>query len=161
MRVGFPQGGKKAPLEEVRCPAEIEAVQHAITITHLDSEVLHQVPLHSRTDAPHFSTGQVAAVQIDVGIVKRECTSNSEILSPGHDSATIAGMVNSKNGTNGVVKIFVFDLISYCGRWTADEKLVQVQEVSHFRLRCNRLYKRSRQIQLNDWGCEVWSVFQR
>jgi ATP-dependent DNA ligase len=42
-----------------------------------------------------------------------------EILAPGKDCATISGLVNSKNGTNGAVGIYAFDVLAFCGTdWT-------------------------------------------
>jgi len=41
---------------------------------------------------------------------------DGEILIPGKDSSEIAGSVHRKNGNNGLVKLFVFDILRFCGR---------------------------------------------
>ena len=40
---------------------------------------------------------------------------DAEILADGLNSSELAGSVNRKNGSNGVVKIHVFDVLSFCG----------------------------------------------
>ena len=43
-----------------------------------------------------------------------------EILAPGMDSAELAGSVNQKNGSNGLVKIYAFDILALRGASLAD-----------------------------------------
>ena len=40
---------------------------------------------------------------------------DAEILADGLNSSELAGSVHKKNGSNGLVKIYVFDVLSFCG----------------------------------------------
>lgn len=50
---------------------------------------------------------------------------DGEILIPGKDSAEIAGSVHRKNGNNGLVKLFVFDILRFCGRDLTNKTLAE------------------------------------
>lgn len=50
---------------------------------------------------------------------------DGEILIPGKHSAEIAGSVHRKNGNNGLVKLFVFDILRFCGRDLTDKTLAE------------------------------------
>lgn len=68
-------------------------------------------PLEKTSSLPHLA--QLTFPKL-VGTIL-----DAEILAPGEACATIAGMVNSKNGSNGAVHIYAFDVIRFCGEdWT-------------------------------------------
>lgn len=50
---------------------------------------------------------------------------DGEILIPGKDSAEIAGSIHRKNGNNGLVKLFVFDILRFCGRDLTNKTLAE------------------------------------
>ena len=76
-------------------------------------------PLEKSTALPHLASvrfPQLANTIID-----------TEILAPGVDVASLSGAIHS-NGvgkTNGLVKAFVFDVLSYCGQDLSSKTLLQ------------------------------------
>ncbi len=64
------------------------------------------VPLEKTSSLPHLAR---LTFPSHVGTIL-----DSEILARGMDSAQLSGAMHRKNGSNGLVKIYVFDILKYC-----------------------------------------------
>jgi ATP-dependent DNA ligase/predicted DNA-binding WGR domain protein len=90
-------------------------------------------PLEKTSSLPHLARVQFPKL---VGTVL-DC----EILAPGKASAEIAGMVNSANGSNGSVHIYVFDILRYNGQdWTTQTQERRLATLKHIEPSLNSTY---------------------
>ena len=64
-------------------------------------------PLEKTSSLPHLANLKFPRL---IGTIL-----DAEILADGLNSSELAGSVHRKNGSNGLVKIHVFDVLSFCG----------------------------------------------